>query len=274
MTLCTVLGASGFIGSRLAAHLRAQGHTVQTPQRGDETMGGQPLGQVFYCIGLTADFRVRPLDTLHAHVGVLEHVLRHARFDSLLYLSSTRVYAGADYAHEDADLRVQPQDPSSLYNLSKLAGEALCLHSGRPGVRVARLSNIVGPGMDAASGNFVATLLRDARAGHIELRSSPDSAKDYLHIDDLVAWLPRIAALGQARVYNVASGVQTRHAQWLQWLDQATGCTWAVQAPAPEQSFAPIHIQRLTAEFGVTPRPINDWLAAELSSPTRSHHGQ
>ena len=169
----TVLGASGYIGSRLVAHLQAQGHTVWAPTRGDTEVFTRPLGHVIYCVGLTADFRTRPFDTVDAHVGLLAEVLRRAQFDSLLYLSSTRVYMGAASTHEDAPLSVLPGDPSYLYNLTKLTGESLCHACGRPGVRVARLSNVVGPGMDSASGNLVADLLRQARQGHIVLRSDP-----------------------------------------------------------------------------------------------------
>lgn len=252
----TVLGASGYIGSRLVAHLRAQGHTVWAPPRGDAEVFTRPLGHVIYCVGLTADFRTRPFDTVDAHVGLLAEVLRCAQFDSVLYLSSTRVYMGAASTHEDAPLSVLPGDPSYLYNLTKLTGESLCHACGCPGVRVARLSNVVGPGMDAASGNLVADLVGQARAGRIVLRSDPQSAKDYVHVGDLLDWLPRIALAGRAATYNVASGRQTLHAQWLAWLQARTGCTVEVDAQAPLQAFPPINVQRLRGEWSVAPRAV------------------
>lgn len=250
----TVLGASGYIGSRLVANLRAQGHTVWAPARGDAEVFARPLGHVIYSVGLTADFRTRPFDTVDAHVGLLAEVLRRAQFDSLLYLSSTRVYMGATRTDEDAPLTVLPGDPSYLYNLTKLTGESLCHASGRPGVRVARLSNVVGPGMDPASGNLVADLLHQARQGHIVLRSDLQSAKDYLHVDDLVDWLPRLALTGRAKIYNVASGKQTTHRQWLEWLASTHTATFASAEPAPWQGFAPIDVTRLRNEFGWEPR--------------------
>jgi nucleoside-diphosphate-sugar epimerase len=240
----------------LVAHLRDQGHTVWTPARGDVEVFTRPLGHVMYCVGLTADFRTRPFDTVDAHVGLLGQVLQRAQFDSLLYLSSTRVYMGAASTDEDAPLAVVPGDPSYLYNLTKLTGESLCHASGRAGVRVARLSNVVGPGMDAASGNLVVDLLRQAQGGHIVLRSDPQSAKDYLHVDDLLDWLPRIALVGRAATYNVASGRQTIHAQWLAWLQARTGCTVEVAGQAPLQAFPPINVQRLQGEWGVAPRAV------------------
>lgn len=260
MSQFTVLGASGYIGSRLVERLRADGHTVWAPARGDGRVLSAPLGHVLYCIGLTGDFRARPFDTTDAHVTFLAQVLQRAQFDSLLYLSSTRVYQGAVRTDEGAQLTVQPGDPSYLYNLTKLTGESLCHASGRSHVRVARLSNVVGLGMDAASGNFIASLLRDARAGHVVLQSSIESAKDYIHIDDVVDWLPRIALGGKAVTYNVASGVQTTHAQWLQWLVTHTGCSYSVLADAPTQYFLPINVHRLQAEFSKIARPLSDWL--------------
>ncbi|OYD49362.1 NAD-dependent epimerase/dehydratase family protein [Acidovorax kalamii] len=254
----TVLGASGYIGSRLVVHLRAQGHTVWAPARGDAEVFARPLGHVIHCVGLTADFRTRPFDTVDAHVGLLAEVLRRAQFDSLLYLSSTRVYMGATRTDEDAPLSVLPGDPSYLYNLTKLTGESLCHASGRTGVRVARLSNVVGPGLDAASGNLVADLLHQARQGRVVLRSDPQSAKDYVQVADILDWLPRIALQGRATVYNLASGCQTSHAQWLDWLQARTGCAVEVLPGGPLQPFPPIAVSRLQGEWGVVPRPLWD----------------
>lgn len=258
MTLCTVLGASGYIGRHLVDYLRRRGHDVWAPERGDDSVFSRELGHVFYCVGLTGNFRERPFDTVEAHVGLLSKVLRHGRFESLLYLSSTRVYMGAEGTKEDSVLKVLPQDPSYLYNLSKLAGESLCHSCGRPLVRVARLSNVVGPGMDPRSGNLVADLLHQARQGHIVLRSALSSAKDYVRVDDAVDWLVRIAMHGSATVYNVASGCQITHAQWLDLLCARLGCSVEVLAEAPLQGFPAIDVGRLKTEFGVQAKPACD----------------
>lgn len=260
----TVLGASGTIGRHLAARLRADGQTVHTPGRNEPGLYGQPLGHVIYAIGLTADFRTRPFDTVQAHVTLLAELLQRADFTSLLYLSSTRVYARAASGREETDLGVQPQDPSDLYNLSKLMGESLCLHGGRTGVRVVRLSNVVG-GEDADSTNFVPSLVREARGGRIVLQTAPDSAKDYIHIDDVAGLLPRIALQGQERLYNVASGLQTRHAQWTEQLQKQTGCRVEVAPGAPTISFVPIDISRIRTEFAFVPRPVLSALPAQVS---------
>lgn len=249
----TVFGAGGFIGRAMVEWLRAAGHEVLTPARGAPLPLAEPLGRVIYAIGLTADFRTRPFDTVRAHVGVLGELLEHGEFESLVYLSSTRVYGGGERGDEDAPLMVRSQDPSDLYNLSKLMGEALCLHGGRAGVTVVRLSNVIGPGK-ADSDDFIPALVRAARAGHVELRSHPDSAKDYLALDDLPPLLERLAGPCRERVYNLASGRQIGHAEWLDRLVARTGCTVGINRSAPLQRFPAISIERIANEFGFVPR--------------------
>lgn len=254
----TVLGASGFVGSALVHALRARGRSVFAPGRGDPAIFGQPLGHVIYCIGMTADFRTKPFETVDAHVGVLTSVLARAQFDSLLYLSSTRVYGSAARGEEDAPLQVDPNDPSDLYNLSKLAGEALCRSCGKPGVKVARLSNVVGADLD--SPNFLSSLIREALAGRIELQTDPASAKDYVLLGDVVDLLPRIAVSGRHWLYNVASGAPIRHAQLAAALSVLTGCKVGVRAGAPLVAFPAIGIGRVREEFGFVPSPVLDQL--------------
>jgi nucleoside-diphosphate-sugar epimerase len=256
MSRFTVLGASGTIGGRLVSHLRSGGHEVYAPSRGDDEAFRRPLGHAIYAIGITADFRTRPLDTIEAHVSILHELLKNAEFDSLLYLSSTRVYSGlptGEKADESARLLVDPNSPSDLYNLSKLMGESLCLHSGRTNARIARLSNVIG-GDDITSANFLPSLMREARTGKITLRSALHSAKDYIHIDDVVALLGRIALHGRDRLYNVASGFQIRHGEWAEAIAARSGATLNVLPDAPVLGFPPIEIRRIVTEFNITPQ--------------------
>lgn len=249
----SVLGGQGVIGRAVVEHLRASQHTVEVPARGQHWSDLVDLGHVIYAVGLTADFRGRPHETVEAHVTVLSQLLREARFESLLYLSSTRVYMNTESTAETAPLCVAPADPSNLYNLSKLLGEALCLADPRPTVRVARLSNVVG-GQDDDSDNFIPSLKREARAGCIRLQTAPNSAKDYIHIDDVAALLPRIAVGGRQRLYNVASGSLVTHAEWVAHICAEIPCAVEVAAGAPQVMSPAIDVRRLQAEFPHTPR--------------------
>jgi nucleoside-diphosphate-sugar epimerase len=244
--MITVVGASGFIGSHLVKRLEKYKLQFQAVRRDDEIPYGN-LGDVVYCIGLTADFRSRPFDTVDAHVCTLLDLVKNHEFDSLLYLSSTRVYAGADSTEEDRALRVNPQDPSDLYNISKMMGEAITLNCGRTG-RVARISNVYGS--DFTSGNFLPSILRQAVNGEkIVLRTAPGSEKDYVWIHEVVEQLIFIAAGGKQRIYNIASGMNVSNRQLAEKLYELTGCEIEFEPHAPEIKFPPINIDRARGEF-------------------------
>jgi nucleoside-diphosphate-sugar epimerase len=255
----TVLGASGFIGSHVAAHLSASGNECFAPERNDPVIYQQELGHVIYCIGLTADFRSRPLETVEAHVCRLRDILERARFESLLYLSSTRVYRGAADTREDVPLRVDPGDPDDLYNLSKILGESLCLSCGHPCARVARLSNVYGP--DGASESFLAAVLRDAlTAGRVVVNTAPASAKDYVGVHDVAPALVRIACSGRHRVYNVASGRNVTNEELLDGIRALTACRVTFAEGAQEVVFPAISTDRLRREFGFAADHVMDRL--------------
>lgn len=253
--MITVLGASGFIGSHLTKRLDALDREYQAVGRAEPLPGG-PLGQVVYCIGLTADFRSRTFDTVEAHVCTLLEVLRDCRFDSLLYLSSTRLYAGADSTLEDGAIRIAPDDPSDLYNASKVMGESLVLNCGRP-TRVVRISNVYGA--DYSSNNFLPTIIRDAiLRGKIVLETAAGSEKDYISIDNVVDALIDIAGASEERIYNLASGFNVSNAQLADALSEVTGCTVEFSPQAPSVKFPTINIDRLRAEFDFQPARVLD----------------
>lgn len=254
----TVLGAGGFVGSHLVRHLQALGVPCAAPARDDRSWLQRPLGDVVYAIGLTADFRQRPLDTVQAHVCLLRELLAAGRFRSLTYLSSTRVYAGAAHAREDAPLTVDPQAPGDLYNLSKLMGESLCLHGGHAMARVVRLSNIVGLRSDPDI--FIDQLLEEGRtSGRVLLRTALSSRKDYLWIDDAVAQLARIARSDATGIYNLASGEPVANAEIAALLEREMGYAVHVAEQAPLWNFTPVDMRRTQSAFAFTPRRFGDY---------------
>lgn len=269
----TVLGAQGFIGRHLVRHLLSEGWEVAALGRGETPSSAEPLGHVFYCIGLTADFRSRPLEAIEAHVSRTVEQLRQDRFDSFLYCSSTRVYAGAADASETARLCVDPGDPEDLYNLSKLTGEAACLALGRPEVRIARLSNVFGAGDHP--GNFLTSIIRDAvETGRVVLRTSPESAKDYVAVEDVAAALARIAVSGRERIYNVAAGRNTRHAELVTAIQAATRCECEAPQDKTPQIFPLIPVKRLRALGEWSPAPVTSRIPAlvDFFSNAKSLH--
>lgn len=251
----TVFGGGGFIGTHLVAHLRARGHDCHVPRRDEVLRLKEPLGRAIYCIGLTADFRSRPFDTVEAHTGLFASLLREARFESMVYVSSARVYQSATAGDETTSFTTNPGDPSQLYDLSKLTAECLCLSLGRTDVKVVRLSNVYGP--DFSSENFLTSILRDAvQRGIVRLELHPDSAKDYVAIADVIEMLEQIAISGRHSLYNLASGRNVGNGEIMTRLHELTGCEveWAPQAPVI--TFPPLSVNRLREEFAYAPRQL------------------
>ena len=267
----TVLGGSGFIGRAVVARLRLHGHDVDVPGRDISTLRGRKLGHVIYAIGLTADYRTRVFDTADAHVSVLVGLLRDATFDSWLYLSSTRVYAGmqSPVASESMALIVRP-DIDGLYNLTKLTGEAICLCQPGANVRVARLSNVYGPGQ--GDDTFLGSIVRDAACGRVTaIGEAPGSSKDYVSIDDVCALLEAIALRGRHAVYNVASGAPTGHAELARAMASACGHTVTFVPGAPQRAFPRVDITRIASDFGFSPRPLEAELPRLIASYRSPH---
>lgn len=248
----TVLGASGYIGSHLLNALQQRPDTTvyapslaKTPNAVNELLD-KDLSHIFYCIGLTANFRQQPFATIDAHVGLLRQLLEFGQFESLTYLSSTRVYECANSTEENALLSVTPENSGHLYNISKLMGESLCLSSGRS-TKIVRLANVVGTAMTGQ--NFLSQVITEAvNTGAVTFMMSANSAKDYVLIEDVVSWLPDIALHGEQRIYNVASGINTSNAELAELLT-IQGIQIHFADNAPEWSFPVIDTRRLRHEF-------------------------
>ncbi len=247
----TVFGASGFIGGHITSKLRSIGHSVFTPNREEiESLDfSQSLGKIVYAVGLTADFRQRPLDTVYAHVSLINRILIKGRFESLVYLSSTRVYKNSDSTEEYSALRVNSNDPDDIYNISKLAGEAACLAFNRPNTKIVRLSNVVGP-IEYNRQTFLGQICNSARQQkHIALRSAPNTQKDYIWIDDAANAIIRIIQSSNHRIYNLGRGIQTSNKEWTQAISQLTACDISVVPNAPNLSFSAIDMRRFQEEY-------------------------
>jgi len=254
-TRFTIVGGRGFIGTALTASLRAAGHDVSIVSHGDD-LAGRDLDHVIYASGIAASSASDPGYAFEVHVAGVARILARSRFTSLLFLSSTRVYDGAQSTAEDAPLTMRPA-AGELYRVSKIAGEALCLAHANPAVRVARLSNIVGPSF--ASPLFLSDVLRQAaRSGRAAVRTLRDSSKDYLMIGDACRYLGAIAFGGTERIYNVATGANITNGAIYDALAQL-GVEIAIDPAATLACTPAIDVRRLRAAFGP---PHDDVLAS------------
>ncbi len=257
--LATIIGGRGFVGSALARHLQSQGWTCHLPEKGAAwPVRDRPLGHVFYCAGLTGDYLARAADTVEAHVSLLARVLQSDRWDSLVYLSSTRLYDGlpaGTQAIETSLLPVAPQVPRHLFDLTKLAGESLCHALGQGRARVARLASVFDSPQDP--NGFLPALMRQvAQAGRgdvLPVQSSAQSERDYVHLPDVLRALVDIALHGTQTVYNVASGENVRNAQLAEWVEQRAGRRLQFRARSPGAGSAVVDITRLRQDFGWQP---------------------
>lgn len=263
----TILGGGGFIGRNLSRYLEGRGHNVWIPSRAAWETRGQDLGHVIYAIGLTGNFRSQPFDTVEAHICKLANLLMSARFDSWLYLSSTRIYGGLplnEVAREDTALIVSP-DLDGVYNISKLMGEAICLSLPNKNIRVVRLSNVYGCGQSKHT--FLASIVDDlVHTGKAVIREAPESEKDYIALTDVLPLLEAIALSGREQIYNVASGKAVTHAELANKLIKLTGHIIQFEEKAPCRRFPLIDISRIQNEFDFVASGIDDNLPALIAT--------
>jgi nucleoside-diphosphate-sugar epimerase len=266
----TVFGGLGFIGSYLCQSFEKDGLPYQIVSRQDSLPKGD-LGNVFYCAGITADFRSRPFDTMDAHISTLSNVLKHCEYTSLLYLSSARIYRHASSTTEDSKITLCPQDPESFVDLSKLAGETLCFSMNNEKIRIVRLSNVYGE--DFTSEVFLTEMIKSALLkGKINLRSALDSSKDFIDIKSVVNMMRCISEKGTHRIYNVASGYNVSHKAIVCKLQDVTGCKFLVADDAPSIIWPQINIDLIKHEFDFKPICLTDKLG-ELVDRYREYYG-
>ncbi len=255
----TIIGGKGFIGRHLVARLLAAGWICHIPERREVFYEQKDMGHVFYCAGLTADYLHRPFETIEAHVSLLSRILQAECFESLVYLSSTRLYDSQPELEgkEDLPLLLTPSNPRHLYDLSKALGESLCLATGKGRARIARLSCVYKDHTDGEG--FLPMLLRRIvtdKCSILEVDSSPSLARDYIAIDDVVEALILIATQAKQPVYNVASGENTANDTLFSTLMEISGCRIIPLQKTAAAAPPKVSIARITEEFRWKPQSV------------------
>jgi len=167
-----------------------------------------------------------PYDVLSANVELLQNMLlfakRQAALERFVFTSTSEVYAGT-LKHFSMPIPTPETTPLALdelsnkrtsYMLSKIYGEALCLHSGLP-VTIVRPHNFYGPRMGLS--HVIPELLQKAytTSGDTLPVFSADHRRTFCYIDDAVAMISALAlaraSLGQTfNVGNQAPEVSMR----------------------------------------------------------------
>lgn len=232
------------------------GWDCHVPDRQETYCGQENMGHVFYCAGFTADYIHRPFDTVEAHVSLLSRILQTDRFESLVYLSSTRLYDSqlGSVGTEELPLSLNPTNPRHIYDLSKVLGESLCLVTGKGRARVARLSCVYNDHTDEEG--FLPGLLRQIirdRPSLLEVDSSPAFARDYIHLEDVLDALTMIARQGKGSIYNVASGENISNVTLFSTLTKISGCRIIPLRNDEAPPTPRISIKKIQDEFGCRP---------------------
>jgi nucleoside-diphosphate-sugar epimerase len=275
MKQATVIGGHGFIGGALVRYLIDAGWQCWVPERSSVwPVKGIELGHIFFCAGLTADYLQRPVETVEAQVSLLARVLQSKSYESLVYLSSARLYDSLGpgvVAKESMPLLVSPAVDRHFFDLTKLTGESICHVMGQGRARVARLSCVYAAASDAPG--FLSSLLGQVSelpmGGILKLKSSPYYARDYIHLQDTLSALVAIALGGSQLIYNVASGETMRNDQLAHLIVEVSGRCIEFSSDKEVPLPASIDISRLYQEFGLRPASVSAAIRPFLENLSR-----
>jgi dolichol-phosphate mannosyltransferase len=235
-----VTGAGGFVGANLVRRLLADGHEVHATCR--------PGAEPWRLSDLLDDVPLRPVDVADREAAAT--LLLELRPDWVFHLAAHGAYSWQTDVHDifavnvlgsaalidaarRADVRAFVQagssseygfkdhapaederpEPNSAYAVAKAAATHYATFVGRrdgASIVTLRLYSIYGPWEDP--GRLMPTLAACGLEGRLPPLVAPDTARDFVHVDDACDAFLRAAASEQVEpgaVFNVGSGRQT-----------------------------------------------------------------
>jgi len=242
-----VTGVAGFIGSRVAARMAAEGFTVvgvddlssgkqsNVPSSIDFIQGNLADTQTISKLPKAAELVLHlagqssgemsfddPVADLEKNTISTLNLIRYgtgANISKLVYASSMSVYGNVPDAPIGEDEHVAPL---SCYGVGKLAAENYLNVFGKQLSSVSlRMFNVYGPGQDMTNlrQGMVSIYLAQALTNkHIVVKGSLERFRDFIYIDDVVeAWFRAATFVGVGgNTINIGTGVRTTVAQVLE----------------------------------------------------------
>lgn len=268
-----VTGVAGFIGSRVAARMAAEGFEVvgvddlssgkqsNVPSSIEFIQGNLADTQTISKLPKTAEFILHlagqssgemsfddPVADLEKNTISTLNLIRYGvaiNASKLVYASSMSVYGNVPDAPISEDEHVAPL---SCYGVGKLAAEnylsVFCKQL--PNVSL-RMFNVYGPGQDMTNlrqGMVSIYLAQALRSKHIVVKGSLDRFRDFIYIDDVVeSWFRATTFIGVGvgvgsgvggNTINIGTGVRTTVAQVLEAVKaNVVDTTMEVTDPTP-----------------------------------------
>lgn len=234
-----ITGASGFIGNCVARQLLANGHEVHLLLR--------PGANLWRLNGILDQCHVHDADIVDGET--VRRVVSQIQPEAILHLAAYGAYewqseastilqtnvlgtchlleaataAGAtlfvntgsssEYGYRSEPMRESDRlQPNSVYAVAKAAQSHLCsLHAQNAGMSVVtfRLFSVYGPWEEPS--RLVPTLIRRARAGLRLTMVAPETARDFIYVDDVVNALLQFSTLRgmSGQIFNLGTGVQS-----------------------------------------------------------------
>ncbi|HEY2389319.1 MAG TPA: NAD-dependent epimerase/dehydratase family protein [Candidatus Binatia bacterium] len=145
-------------------------------------------------------------------------------YELFVNTGSSSEYGFKDYAMRETDLL----EPNSYYSVAKCAQSLLCQYAAKLGARpinTLRLFSVYGPFEEPS--RLVPTVIRQCLEGVDLALVDPDTARDFVYVEDVVEAYLRIDELGalSGEIINVGTGVQRTLREVVDIVMHETGAT-------------------------------------------------
>lgn len=239
-----VAGGAGFIGRHLVQRLLdadAKVHIVDDHSTGSEhglaalqhknltfqlldiaqpaTLHGADLIYNLASPASPLHYQKDPIQTWKTNVLGTLQLLEHAQTsDATLVQASTSEVYGDPLSHPQKEVdwgHVNPVGPRACYDESKRAAETLLMDAARTSdadIRIARIFNTYGPGMNATDGRAVPNFAAQAKnAAPLTIYGDGQQTRSFCYVSDTVEGLLRLGFVDAAKgeIFNIGNPVET-----------------------------------------------------------------